>query len=215
MDIQRPNAARNRLIRRLVYTAVSVLIIVSVSLGVSRLKPAAPTVERATVWIDTVKRGATKGSRKSKVQILIAEPQALKALDSENIVVRSDAASIQYLGGAQWGDRLPKIVQARLVQAFENSGRFGGVGRPGEGLAIDYQVMTDIRAFEIQTAGSDVATVEISVKLLNDRTGDVGSSKVFSASVPVGAGSDAFVRGLDAAFDNVAVELVNWTAGKI
>lgn len=158
---------------------------------------------------------ATKGIRKTKVQILIAEPQALKALDSENIVVRSDAASIQYLGGAQWGDRLPKIVQARLVQAFENSGRFGGVGRPGEGLAIDYQVMTDIRAFEIQTAGSDLATVEISAKLLNDRTGDVGSSKVFSASVPVGTGSDAFVRGLDAAFDKVAIELVNWTAGKI
>jgi cholesterol transport system auxiliary component len=71
---------------------------------------------------------ATKGSHKTKVQILIAEPQALKALDSENIVVRSDASSIQYLGGAQWGDRLPKIVQARLVQAFENSGRFGGAG---------------------------------------------------------------------------------------
>ena len=158
---------------------------------------------------------ATKGSRKSKVQILIAEPQALKALDSENIVVRSDAASIQYLGGAQWGDRLPKIVQARLVQAFENSGRFGGVGRPGEGLAIDYQVITDIRAFEIQTNGSDVATVEIFVKLLNDRTGDVGSSKVFSASVPVGSGSDAFVRGLDVAFDKVAVDLVNWAAGNI
>jgi cholesterol transport system auxiliary component len=158
---------------------------------------------------------ATKGSRKTKVQILIAVPQALKALDSENIVVRSDASSIQYLGGAQWGDRLPKIVQARLVQAFENSGRFGGVGRPGEGLAIDYQVITDIRAFEIQTSGSDTATVEISVKLLNDRTGDVGSSKVFSASVPVGTGSDAFVRGLDAAFDRVAVELVNWAASKI
>jgi cholesterol transport system auxiliary component len=158
---------------------------------------------------------ATKGSRKTKVQILIAVPQALKALDSENIVVRSDASSIQYLGGAQWGDRLPKIVQARLVQAFENSGRFGGVGRPGEGLAIDYQVITDIRAFEIQTSGSDTATVEISVKLLNDRTGDVGSSKVFSASVPVGTGSDAFVRGLDAAFDKVAVELVNWAASKI
>ena len=158
---------------------------------------------------------ASSGSRKAKVQILIAEPQALKALDSENIVVRSDASSIQYLGGAQWGDRLPKIVQARLVQAFENSGRFGGVGRPGEGLAIDYQIVTDIRAFEIQTAGNDTATVEISVKLLNDRTGDVGSSKVFSASVPVGAGSDAFVRGLDAAFDKVAVELVGWAASKI
>jgi len=57
MDIQRPNAARNRLIRRVVNTAVGLLLILSVSLGVSRLKPAAPVVERATVWIDVVKRG--------------------------------------------------------------------------------------------------------------------------------------------------------------
>ena len=57
MDIQRPNAARNRLIRRVVYTAVGLLVILSVSLGVSRLKPAAPVVERATIWIDVVKRG--------------------------------------------------------------------------------------------------------------------------------------------------------------
>jgi cholesterol transport system auxiliary component len=158
---------------------------------------------------------ASKAKRNAKVQILIAEPQALKALDSENIVVRAEAASIQYLGGAQWGDRLPKLVQARLVQAFENSGRFGGVGRPGEGLAIDYQVMTDIRAFEIHTFGGDQALVEISVKLLNDRTGEVGSAKVFSATVPVGTGSNAFLRGLDGAFDKVAVEIVNWSAAKI
>ena len=57
MDIQRPNAARNRLIRRVVTAAVGLLLIFSVSLGVSRLKPAAPVVERATVWIDAVKRG--------------------------------------------------------------------------------------------------------------------------------------------------------------
>ena len=57
MDIQRPNAARNRLIRRVVYTGLGLLLILSVSLGVSRLKPAAPVVERATVWIDAVKRG--------------------------------------------------------------------------------------------------------------------------------------------------------------
>jgi cholesterol transport system auxiliary component len=156
-----------------------------------------------------------KGPRKSAIQILVAEPQALKALDSESIVIRTGPSAIQYLGGAQWGDRLPKIVQARLIQAFENSERFGGVGRPGEGLAIDNQIITDIRAFEVRTNGTDVATVEIFAKLLNDRNGVIIASKVFKNSVSAGTGSDAFVRALDAAFDTTASEIVTWAAAKI
>ncbi len=153
--------------------------------------------------------------RKASVQILIAEPQALKILDSESIVVRSSPSSVAYLGGAQWSDRLPKMVQARLIQAFENSGRFGGVGRPGEGLAIDFQVLTDIQAFEVNQSGSSVAMVEISAKLLNDRNGVVGSSKLFSASVPAAAGGAEFVNALDSAFDKVAAEIVAWASSNI
>lgn len=153
--------------------------------------------------------------RKASVQILVAEPQALKILDSESIVVRSSPSSVAYLGGAQWSDRLPKMVQARLVQAFENSGRFAGVGRPGEGLAIDFQVLTDIQAFEINQSGNSIAMVEISAKLLNDRNGVVGSSRLFSASVPSAAGGAAFVNALDAAFDKVAAEIVAWAASNI
>jgi cholesterol transport system auxiliary component len=150
------------------------------------------------------------GPRKGKVQVLVTEPTALKALDSENIVVREGAGQIQYLAGAQWGDRLPKIVQARLIEAFERSGRFGGIGRPGEGLAIDYQIITDIRAFGVQDG---VAQIEIAAKLLNDRNGVVRGSKVFSASVNAGTGPDALVSALDQAFSEVAKELVIW-AGK-
>ena len=83
-------------------------------------------------------------------QILIAEPQALKALDSQNIVVQTDPLTIQYLGKSQWSDRLPRVVQMRLAQAFQNSDRFKGVGLPGQGLAIDYQIVTEIRSFGIE-----------------------------------------------------------------
>ena len=158
----------------------------------------------------TAPDAVSAGPRKGKVQILVTEPQALKALDSENIVVRSGASQIQYLAGAQWSDRLPKIVQARLIQAFEKSGRFGGVGRPGEGLAIDYQIIADIRAFGIEDG---VAVVEIGAKLLNDRNGVVRSSKTFAASVRAGSGANAFVEALDQAFSGVAADLVAW-AGK-
>ncbi len=57
MDIPRPSDARAKKIRRIVYGAMSVLILGSMTLGLSRLRPAPPSVDRATVWIDTVKRG--------------------------------------------------------------------------------------------------------------------------------------------------------------
>lgn len=155
------------------------------------------------------------GSR-SRRQILIAEPAALKAFDGQNIVIKPADGSIQYLKGAQWADRLPLIVQARLAETFQRSGRFAGVGKPGEGLAIDYQVITEIRAFDVQVAGGQKAVVELFVRLLNDRTGEVRAAQSFTASAPVsGSGNQAYVSALDRAFGDAAAQIVNWTGTAI
>ena len=149
-------------------------------------------------------------------QILVTEPTALKALDSEQVVIRVSGVEIQYLSKARWGDRLPKLVQAKLVEAFENTGRIGGVGKPGEGLAIDFQVVTDIRAFQIEDDGGSRADVEISVKLLNDRNGTVRAQRVFSATAPVqGSSNRDYVAALDKAFASVSSEIVAWTLKSI
>ncbi len=57
MDIPRQSQARRKLIKRIAYGIIFVGAIGGISWFVSRLKPADPTVDRATVWIDTVKRG--------------------------------------------------------------------------------------------------------------------------------------------------------------
>lgn len=57
MDIARPSRARERRIRRFAFGAAGLVGVLLISLGLSRLKPAAPSVDRATVWIDAVKRG--------------------------------------------------------------------------------------------------------------------------------------------------------------
>jgi HlyD family secretion protein len=57
MDIARPSNVRQKRIRRAIYAGGGLLAVVLVSVGLSRLKPAAPTVERAVVWPDSVKRG--------------------------------------------------------------------------------------------------------------------------------------------------------------
>jgi HlyD family secretion protein len=58
MDVPRgKEVARRKLIRRIIYIVILVAAIPLITWGLSRLKPAAPSVDRATVWIDSVKRG--------------------------------------------------------------------------------------------------------------------------------------------------------------
>ncbi|HEX7486828.1 MAG TPA: HlyD family efflux transporter periplasmic adaptor subunit [Vicinamibacterales bacterium] len=58
MDIQRPSSvARNKKLRRIIIGVVVLLAVALITVALSRLKPAAPTIERGTAYIDTVKRG--------------------------------------------------------------------------------------------------------------------------------------------------------------
>jgi HlyD family secretion protein len=58
MDIQRPSNARAKKIRRIAYLAIALVSAAGVTYGVSRLRPAAPSVDKATIWTDEVKRGS-------------------------------------------------------------------------------------------------------------------------------------------------------------
>jgi len=58
MDIARPEFKQQKRRRQIVWLIAGSLLFVGIAIAVSRLKPAAPTVERSTVWTDTVKRGS-------------------------------------------------------------------------------------------------------------------------------------------------------------
>ena len=57
MDIQRPSNAKEKRVRRITFGALSVLVLGGTSFGLSHLRPAPPTVDRSSVYVDTVKRG--------------------------------------------------------------------------------------------------------------------------------------------------------------
>ena len=57
MDIPRPEARRKKRIRQAALAGGSVLLLVLVTVGIGRLEPAAPTVTRATVWVEAVQEG--------------------------------------------------------------------------------------------------------------------------------------------------------------
>lgn len=150
----------------------------------------------------------------SAAQVLVPEPVALKALDTERIVVRPSANEISYYPGAQWSDRLPRLVQNRLVQTFETAGKIRA-GTPGQGLSIDYQVLTDLRAFDYDAA-TKTGRVEISVKLMNDHDGKVIATQLFSGEAPVTADNAGNVASaLDTALETQMQAIVAWTARRI
>ena len=57
MDVSRPDLARKKKFRQTVYAVTAVMVAVVITLGVSRLEPAAPRVDRDTLYLDTVQRG--------------------------------------------------------------------------------------------------------------------------------------------------------------
>ncbi len=57
MDIPRRNVKRRRYVRRSLYATTGLVVIAVVTVGLSRLEPAVPSVDRRTLWVDTVKRG--------------------------------------------------------------------------------------------------------------------------------------------------------------
>ncbi len=57
MDIPRPDVAAKKRKKRIITISAMALGVILVTIGFSRLKPAVPSVDRSTVWIDTVKRG--------------------------------------------------------------------------------------------------------------------------------------------------------------
>lgn len=151
-------------------------------------------------------------ARAPRGQLAVLSPEATLPENSDRIVVRTDAQSIAYLEGAQWADRLPSLVQSRLIETFQNAHLLRAVGRPG--MLADFSLATTIRRFELDAPRGEAA-VEISAQLTST-SGRIIAGRLFSASIPVPSSESAAVaQALNAALREVMREIVLWAAPKI
>lgn len=149
----------------------------------------------------------------SGVQVLVNEPAALQALSTQQIIVKDASGAITFLGGGQWADNLPRLIQTRLINTFENASQLRGVSRPSSGAVADVQLVSELRRFEIATPANE-AVVEIAVKIVNDSTGRIVNGRIFRAQVPAAAVDAAnAARTLDEALSVVMLDIVRWVSG--
>jgi phospholipid/cholesterol/gamma-HCH transport system substrate-binding protein len=99
---------------------------------------------------------------------------------------------------------------------METPNYVGAVAKPMEGLAADYQLLIDLRSFQITGApAAPTAHVEFAAKILGE-AGRIVGSRTFDAVVPARDVSAAgAAAALNEAFGKAVTGLVEWTAGVI
>ncbi len=144
--------------------------------------------------------------------LAIAEPTATARLQTQRFLFASDEESHDEFENAQWSDSLPALIQAKLLQSFENYDiahapvRADPVGAGGTRLVID------LRQFDISTGPDAKATIALSAKVI-DETGRVKAARVFEASAPVDAVTPAkAAEAFNRAFGDLGRSLIVWTA---
>ena len=145
-------------------------------------------------------------------QLVIYEPTAVHALETDRLMVRPRADQVSYYKGIAWSDRLPRLVQARMIETFQNTGAVKAVSASSG----QYALVTDLRAFQIDvTSGKAIAEIEIFAKLVNTSSGKVVATKGFSARVPATTDSpgDA-IAALNQAFTEVLQDTATWVAAR-
>jgi phospholipid/cholesterol/gamma-HCH transport system substrate-binding protein len=148
----------------------------------------------------------------AQTQLVVPEPGAPIAIDTQKVVPRSPGADADSFANAQWSDTIPKLVQAKIIQTLDNSGYLGAVSRPIDALSADYQLLIDLRAFVVAAAPGEISQIEFGAKMLGTG-GRIVASKVFAAEAPAkGAGAPGGVAALDRAFGRAAVDLAVWVA---
>jgi cholesterol transport system auxiliary component len=154
-------------------------------------------------------------AHKLRAQIAIREPVTSLDLDSQRILVRTSPETVAYLTGAQWSDRLPTLIQTRLVQTFQNAHLLDSVGRAGAGFSSNYSLELDVRAFELD-AKSIQGVVDIAAKIVDDRGGRIKASRIFRIEVPSAGtnGGQASVA-LNTALSAVMTQIVAFTVAQM
>jgi len=148
-------------------------------------------------------------------RMVVPDPTSILLFDTQKILIRTTDGTYSNVKDGQWADNLPKLMQARIVQSFENAGQLKEVSRPIDMMEPAYRLELGIRNFQMVPEPEPTAVVEFTARLLDDK-GQVANARIFNISGPAKSiqAPDA-VAALNMAFSKAAHDLVIWTVEQI
>lgn len=152
-------------------------------------------------------------TRKPGGPLIVADPASLIMFETRKILTQPSGSEDSTFAGAEWSDSTPKLVQAKIIQTFENAGF--AVARPSENVTAENQLFLDLRKFQLSVSAAPSAEVAFGAKIVS-ANGRLLDTRVFECSAPPKSVNPAqTVEALNEAFDKCATQLVQWTASVI
>jgi phospholipid/cholesterol/gamma-HCH transport system substrate-binding protein len=143
--------------------------------------------------------------------LAMAEPTATARLQTQRFLFASDEEPHDAFENAQWSDSLPALIQAKVLQSFENYDIAHAPVRADPSGPAGTRLVTDLRQFEI--VGSPAkATIALSAKIV-DAAGRIKAARIFEATAPLDELTPAkAASAFDRAFGELGRNLIVWVA---
>ena len=110
-----------------------------------------------------------------------------------------------------WADSIPKLLQAKLIESFQNYDIAHAPMFPTDGLNVDDQLLIDVRRFRVTMESEPTAEIAFSASVL-DKSRKVIASRLFEQNQKFDKlDPAAAVAAFDDAFGRIAKELISWT----
>ncbi|RXH40093.1 ABC-type transport auxiliary lipoprotein family protein [Bradyrhizobium zhanjiangense] len=177
--------------------------------GLEKMTGGGAPAQKVTYDLRTPKNLGPAGKTLS-ASLAIPEPTAVAMLQTQRMLF-SPVGDNPSFADFLWADSIPKLVQARLIDSFENYDIAHAPLRTTDLGQADYQLLIDIRRFRIATDGEARVEIGLSARIV-DKNGKVIASRLVETSENLDKVEPAAsVAAFDAAFARIAKELIGWT----
>jgi len=155
-------------------------------------------------------QNAEPAGKTINVQWTIPEPTAVTMLETQRFLF-SPAQEYPGFAEAMWADSLPKLLQARLIESFENYDIAHAPLRAAYIGQTEFQLLIDVRRFRVAVDSKPIAEIALSARII-DKNGKVVASRLFEESekfdhVAPPEAAAAFSE----AFGRIAKNMIAWT----
>jgi phospholipid/cholesterol/gamma-HCH transport system substrate-binding protein len=145
-----------------------------------------------------------------KGQLGIPEPTAVAMLETQRMLF-SPTSDVPGFSEFLWADAIPKLLQARLIDSFENYDIAHAPLRSVDVGQADFQLVIDVRHFRVVVDSEPQAQIGLSARIV-DKDGKVIASRLFEQSEKFEkVEPKAAVTAFDAAFGGIARDMIDWT----
>jgi phospholipid/cholesterol/gamma-HCH transport system substrate-binding protein len=149
-------------------------------------------------------------ARTIKGQFSIPEPTAVAMLETQRMLF-SPTSEVPGFAEFLWADAIPKLLQARLIESFENYDIAHAPLRAADVGQADFQLLIDVRHFRVVMDSGPQAQIGLSARMV-DKDGKVIASRLFEQSEKFDKVEPQMaVTAFDAAFGRIAKDIIAWT----